>query len=178
MRRIPKTSKNIKYPKISLSCFILSPVSIMMSLFLVIASNGPLIIGVIFNNSTIGTFSGTIIMAGIAFYGFTYDRELNNNKKEKERKNVRKFLAIEIRSTTSNLEKFLNETISQKELQTGDNIKLWYKFFNQIIEAFETDEIETLNDFFRKLKSIDDLFKSKTEPTLYPKELELPLSIL
>lgn len=109
------------------------------------------------------SFLGSILMMGVTGCGLLYNIEHRSNESKKEKMNTRKFLSIEIGSTTSNLERFLNDGVMYEELQTGDNIKLWYKFSNQIIEAFEMIELELLYDFFRGLKEIDDLSKIKTK---------------
>ncbi len=109
------------------------------------------------------SFLGSILIMGVTGCGLLYNIEHRSNESKKEKMNTRKFLSIEIGSTTSNLERFLNDGVMYEELQTGDNIKLWYKFSNQIIEAFEMIELELLYDFFRGLKEIDDLSKIKTK---------------
>ena len=55
------------------------------------------------------TFAGSILMAGVAFYGFIYDRELNNDKNRRLETNFLKFVSKEVEFNVSQLEKFQSE---------------------------------------------------------------------
>lgn len=151
--------KMIKYHKIS-STILLSSIILTVISF---------IIGFVFDRSFL-TFAGSMFIGGIALYGYRKDKELDSIEKEKERWNIRRFLAIEIGSTTSNLEKFTGKKISQEEIEIGGNLRVWYKLSNQITEIFEEDEVKLLNEFFRKLRNIEDLPNYKNNKPFSSKE--------
>ena len=152
MKIISRISEKIKYQKYYI-------VIILAFIFF--------IFGFVLNNSTMGGFAGSILIAGVTCYDVAYERKLSRDKSKILETNFKRFVSNEVEFNVSQLGKFQSEITILKQLRFDRdayakpdtkpqvNIIKWgdYTF---CFEFIEPEEFNNLLIFYRQLENISE----------------------